>query len=33
MILKGWMLITGATEREAREAISQTLSAKLRAMH
>jgi hypothetical protein len=33
MILKGWMLITGATEREAQEAIRQTLSAKLRSTH
>ena len=33
MILRGWMLITGATEREAQEAIRQTLSAKLRSKH
>ena len=33
MILKGWMLITGATEHEAQEAIRQTLSAKLGSMH
>jgi len=33
MILQGWMLMTGATEGEARQAITLILAAKLRTMH
>jgi len=33
MILQGWMLITGSTEAEAREAIRSILAAKLRIFH
>jgi hypothetical protein len=33
MILHGWMLITGATEGQARQVVTSLLAAKLRTTH